>query len=225
MGLDQRRPAIARDGELRRIDPGLDAAIDGFQEVVAMVLRVKREEIVAEQSVENLLLPRTDAERFTIRPGDMPEMNDHEIRASLTKHSGQQGKVIVLHEHDSRFAHYLLEHRLSELVVDYPILLPVVEVEFGPRVSDVAERPKRLVRKAVVITLFFVFAQPDAPQSVSGLIRRNPCSRALIARGAVGVTAAMAHPDAAACTHDRVQGAREAARWSGPTNVVAVERM
>ena len=61
------------------IDARLDAAVDGFEEVVAVVLHVERQQIVAEQAVENLVLPRADAERFAVGPGNVPELDDHEI--------------------------------------------------------------------------------------------------------------------------------------------------
>ena len=198
------------------VDARLDEAIDGLEKIVAVQLHVKAEQIAAEQTVEDLFLPRADAERFAVRPGDVPEVADDRIRAARLDHSRQQREVIVLHEHDGRRALDLLEHRLGELRVDARVLLPVGGVEDGPRVGDVAERPQRAVREAVVVALFLFLGQPDAPQRVGRLVRRNGEASALVGGFAIAAAAAMRDPHAAGGAHDRIERRDEAARRANP---------
>ena len=163
----------ARHREALVVDARLDETIDGLEKIVAVQLHVKAEQVAAEQAVENLFLPRTDAERFAVRPRDVPEVADDRIGTLPLDDSGQQRKVIVLHEDDGRRAVDLFEHGVGELRVDARVLLPVGRVEDRPRVSDVTERPQRAVREAVVVALLFFMGQPDAAQRVGRLVRRH----------------------------------------------------
>ena len=74
----------ARHRKALVIDARLDQAIDRLEKIVAVQLHVKSEQVAAEQPVENLLLPRTDAERLAMRPRDMPEVADDRVRAALS---------------------------------------------------------------------------------------------------------------------------------------------
>ena len=70
------------------------------EEVVAVELGVEAEHGAAEQAVDDLLPPGTDAEGFGVRPGNVPEGDDGRLGQSLPHHAGQQREVVVLHEHD-----------------------------------------------------------------------------------------------------------------------------
>src|SRR6266480_1057349 len=57
-----------------------DEAVPPFgvalQKVIAVQLDVKSDQIAAQQSVEELFLPRADAKGLPVRPRDVPEMAD-----------------------------------------------------------------------------------------------------------------------------------------------------
>src|SRR5216117_1229832 len=95
--------------------------------------------------------------------------------------------MIVLHEDDGRSAFYFFENGLGKLPVYRTILRPVVGIKSRSRIRDVAERPERLVREAVVVALFFLLGQPHVPQGVRRLVRRNRHASELVAHDAVRV--------------------------------------
>jgi hypothetical protein len=91
-----------------------------------MRLRVEADEIGAEQAVQQILLPRTDAECFRIRPRDVPEHGDLRIGPLGLQQRGQQGEVIVLNENDGTAgAAQLVECRARELPVGDLVMRPV----------------------------------------------------------------------------------------------------
>ena len=137
------------------VDARLERAIDGVEEVVAVILHVKAEQIVAEQSVQDVLAPRADAKRLAVGPRNVPELADGHVRPRLLHEARQQREVIVLHEDDGAIVGHLLDHRIGEAAVHPHVLLPVGIVEFGTRVGDVTERPERVVGAAVVVALLF----------------------------------------------------------------------
>ena len=55
-------------------------------------------------AVQQLVLPGADPERFGVRPGNVPEDRDPCIGTPLLQEPGQQGEVVVLHEHDRLLA-------------------------------------------------------------------------------------------------------------------------
>src|SRR5213075_865937 len=59
-GLDGGRPLAAGDREALPVDPRLERAVDRLEEVVAVVLRVKADEVGAQHPREQLLLPGAD---------------------------------------------------------------------------------------------------------------------------------------------------------------------
>ena len=169
----------ARHGEALVVDARLDEAIDSLEKIVTVQLHVEPEQIAAEQTVEDLFLPRANAECFAVGPRDVPEVADDGIGTAPLDDPRQQREVIVLHEDDRRRAFDLVEHGLRKLRVDARILLPVRCVEDGSGVGDMAERPQRAVREAVVVPLLFFMRQPDAAQRVRRLVRRNGEASAL----------------------------------------------
>ena len=67
----------------------------------------------------------------------------------------------------------LLKHRLRKLPVYGLVVLPVGGAEDRPRVRNMAEWPKTLIGKSVVVTFFLIFGEPHAMKSVVWIIRRN----------------------------------------------------
>ncbi|MCR4414716.1 MAG: hypothetical protein NUV77_20055 [Thermoguttaceae bacterium] len=204
------------------VDLRLDRAVHGVQEVVAVVLDVERQEVVAQQAVQDFVLPRADAERLAIGPGDVPELGDHEVVAGILEHPRQQGEVVVLDEHHRRFAADLVEHRGGELPVDLDVLLPIGAVEPRPGIGDVAQRPEGLVGEPVVVALLLGLGEPDAPEGVRGAFRGNGHAVLFVDDGLVGVAAAVGHPGAAADPHHGIQGGRQAAGRAHAADRIAV---
>ncbi len=81
-------------------DAAFEEPVDGLQEVGAVRLDVKADEVGPEQPVEQLALPGTNAERFRIGPGNVPEHGDSRIGPAFFDHRRQQGEVVVLHQQE-----------------------------------------------------------------------------------------------------------------------------
>ena len=79
-------------------DPAFEEPVDRLQEVGAVRLDVKADQVGAEQPVEELALPRTNAKRLRIGPGNVPEHGDSRVGALCFDQRRQQRKVIVLHQ-------------------------------------------------------------------------------------------------------------------------------
>src|SRR6185436_20956095 len=90
--------AAARDRELLAVDESFELAVDGVEEVVAVKLDVEREQVVAQQAVEQLALPGADPEDLGVGPGNVPELEDDGRREPLLDHARQQGEMVVLDE-------------------------------------------------------------------------------------------------------------------------------
>ena len=160
--------------EVFPVDARFDNAVDRLQEVGAVRLNVEAEEIGAQQPVHQFALPRTNPERLRIRPGNMPEDGHARVGPALLDHSRQQGKVIILHQHDrAADVLHLFQQGVRELAVHFLIMLPVAGAEQRARVGDVAKRPEPLVGEPVVIAFLFFLGQPDSPQGVARIVRRN----------------------------------------------------
>ena len=124
------------------LDARFQDAVHGLQEIVAVRLDMEPDQVRSQQSVEQLALPRTDAERFRVRPRDMPEHADARVRTALLDHPRQQREVIVLHDHD-RLLHvaHLVPERVGELLVDALVLLKIGGAKDRPGMRDMAKRP------------------------------------------------------------------------------------
>ena len=70
--------------------------------------------------------------------------------------------------------------------------------------GDVAERPESLVGKTVVITLFLFLREPDAPQRVLRMLRRDPNPVASVHGVPIAAAAAVRDPGSGAGPHDRL---------------------
>ena len=105
---------LTDDLGLLLVDPRFDGAIDGLHEVLAVIAKMKSQEVVAEQAVEQLFLPRKDAERLAVGPGNVPELGDDQVRIPLLEIARQESEVIILDEHKGRPAVGFLEDRVAE---------------------------------------------------------------------------------------------------------------
>jgi hypothetical protein len=203
-------------------DACLHVAIDGVDEVAAVVLRVEAEDGAAEHPVEELRAPRTDAERLGVRPRNVPERDDGGFRQAIVDVARHQGEVVILHEDDRVFGARLGTDRGGKALVHFDVLLPVAGAEHGPHVRDVTQRPQPFVREAVVIAALLLLGEPDAAQRVRGLAGRHldvvvPID-GLLVRGAV----AMRDPRAGAGAHDRLHRGDQATRRAADRDLIAL---
>ena len=97
---DERLAPPEHDRGALPVDPRLEEAVHRLEEVVAVLLRVEPDDARPEHPLEQLALPRADAEPLRARPRDVPEGDDRRARQALADHPGREGEVVVLHEHD-----------------------------------------------------------------------------------------------------------------------------
>src|SRR6185369_3715469 len=153
---NERRASLEHDAVPLAIDTRLELAIDGIEEVIAVMLDVESEKIVPEEAFQNLAFPGADPECFGVGPWNVPELAHNGTRRSLLDQSGKQREVIILDEDQGPGLSDFVEDSLGELLVDGNVLLPVLFTEEGPLVGDVAKRPKSFVGQAVVVPLLFL---------------------------------------------------------------------
>ena len=100
--------------------------------------------------------------------------------------------------------HFFLEHGRRELLVDRPILRPVLGPEERAVVHDVAERPEPLVGKSIVITLLFFLGEPDPLEHVLRILGGDSDFIPVIDDLPVGIAASMGNPGSSAGFEDRL---------------------
>ena len=203
-GPDEGFPAAPHDAEFFRIDPGFHQAVGRIQEVVAVVLNVKPDQIAAQHPFQDFLLVGADRKDLRIGPGDVPEQGDGRIRAFLLDHLRQEREVIVLDEDERFVRRQLFEKALGEFFIDLPVHLPVGLPEDRPRVGDMTQRPQSLVGKPVVIPFLFLLGQPDPFEDVPLIPGRDPELVPGVDKPPIGVSAAVCHPGPSAGPHDGI---------------------
>src|ERR1700722_1521259 len=70
-------------GKSLPLDARLERGIDCLEEIVAVRLGMETDQVRAKQAVEELPLPRANAERFRIGPRNMPEDGDARVGTRL----------------------------------------------------------------------------------------------------------------------------------------------
>src|SRR5215831_19487148 len=215
-GLDESGPLAARDGELLPLHAGLDGPLGRLQEIVAVVLRMKADDVRAQHAQEQLLLPGADAESFGVGPRDVPEESDAGVGARALDEAGQEREVVVLDEDERRLdVGRFLEHGGRELLVHRAVVRPVFRTELWPRVHDVAERPQSLVGEAEVVPRFLLLLSQTRRRVKSGSSCGNamrPCSSD-ISRSASPLAWATHTPPHARITGSMAVTRPEAGRW------------
>jgi hypothetical protein len=125
------------------------------------VLQVKPDEVVPEEPLVDLSAPWADAEDLGMRPRYVPEVGDPEIGTRRSQERRYEREVIVLDEHQGGIATNLLEDDLCEATIHLTVGIPVLHAKDGADICDVAKRPQRLIREAVVVALLLALAEPD----------------------------------------------------------------
>ncbi len=141
--------------------------------------------------------------------------------SSPAQHFGNEREVIVLDEHDRIVAVRFGDDRVGEALVDFLILEPVGTAEDRMRMGQVAQRPQRFVREAVVVALFLFLGQPDAAQQVRRLGRPDRHAPVPIGRRTIRRSTAVRDPDAGARPHHRLERRDQSARRMAGDDFVA----
>src|SRR5258708_1350962 len=124
--MHQRLMVAAVYGKPLEFHARLQRAIHGLQEVDAMRLDMKADQVRAEQSMEDLPLLRTNTEGFGIGPRDMPENRDPRVRPLFLDHAWSEREMVILNQHDRlRGVRHFLENGARDLLIDAPVLFPV----------------------------------------------------------------------------------------------------
>ena len=177
-----------------------------------MRLNVKANQVGAQQPVNEFTLPWANPEDFGVWPGDMPENRDAGVWANFLNHARNQCQVIVLRQENRRIhVRHFLQNSIGKPLVNPLVLQPVLGSKNRPGVRDVAERPKALVRKTIVVAFFFFVGEPDAAQCVTGAIGRNAEPVAGIDNFSVSAARAVRNPCAVACQQNGFEGRDHAA--------------
>src|ERR1700730_18439711 len=186
---------VALYGEALAIDARFHNSIGCLEEVIAVRLYMETDQVGAQESIHQFSLPRTNAECLLVGPRNMPENCHPSIASSLFEKPGQQREMVVLHQNHRVYrAFHLFEQSVSELVVDSLVMLPIIGTEDRPGVRDVAERPKTLIGKPVVVAFLFLFGEPYPPQRVLRILWRYAQTVIVVNRFHVGVAAGLRPP-------------------------------
>src|SRR5260370_40612808 len=193
-------------GETFAIDARFHNPIGCLEEVIAVRLYVETNQVGAQESVHEFSLPRANAECLLVGPRNVPENCHPSIASSLFDKPGQQREMVVLHQNDRvKRTFHLFDDSVSELVVDSLVVFPIIGPEDRPGVRDVAERPKPLIGKPVVVAFLFLFGEPYPPQRVLRILWRHAQTIMLVNRFHVGITAALSDPGSIAGAEHRFQ--------------------
>ena len=130
------------------------------KEIAHVVVGVKADQVGAEQSRDHLFAPRHHPKRLERWEWDVQEEPNRRIGHLVAQHLGQEHELVVLHpDHIARPRD--LEHRVAETLVGLDVRLPHRQLELDVLDEVVEQRPKRAVRKAVVVAAYDVFGQED----------------------------------------------------------------
>jgi hypothetical protein len=118
------------------------------QEVVAVRLGVEGDDIGTKQPVQHLLAPRQPAEDLRRRERHVQEEPDR-AGARTPEQTRHEHQVVVVHPAEAASTH----PDRGETLVHVPVGPPPAPLEDGLLDQPVQQRPKRPVRKAVVVVL------------------------------------------------------------------------
>ena len=176
-----------------------------------MVLQVKAEQIITEHAIQQFVFPGKGAESFAIRPRNVPELGDRQVRIPRFEHPRQQREMIILDENQSGTAIRLFQNGFRKQLVRIPIARPVFGAETRTMERRVTQRPESLVRKAVIVAFLRLFRQPDSAKRIGRRLRRDTHMIPRIDHLPVRIAAAMRDPHAARSPQNWVQRCRQTA--------------
>src|SRR5580704_18298597 len=92
---DQRDVAVPLHCKSLPFNARLDCAVHGLEKIIAVRLNMEADQVGAQEAVNELALPGTNAEGLRIGPRNVPENCDAGVGPRIFQHARQQCKVIV----------------------------------------------------------------------------------------------------------------------------------
>src|SRR5581483_4490860 len=87
------RRTAAADTAMLNVDHRFDAAVYRVQEIGAVVLKMKPEEIVSQQAVQEFFAPWKHAKHLAVGPRNVPELGHDQLGIPLFEHPRQKSEV------------------------------------------------------------------------------------------------------------------------------------
>ncbi len=138
----QRGMPVPHHRKVFPIDARFQRAIHGIQKIVAVPLDMETDQIGPQQAFQQFALPRANSEGLRIRPRNVPENSDTGVRAMPFDDLREQGKMIILDQHDGAFlVGDFLEDGGGEFLVNRAIRIPIAGAKLGAGMRNVAQRP------------------------------------------------------------------------------------
>ena len=181
------------------------------QEVPAVALHLKGDQVVGEQSRDQLAPPRADAKSIRVGPRDVPEERGAGVGPQRPQRRRHERQVIVLDEHRRVGRSDLGVNRRGEPRVDVLIGRPILAAKLRTDVDHVAQRPQALVGKAAVVRGERRLLEPQPAKHVRRTLGRHQHLVGRIDHEPVGRAGAVRDPHAASLAHQRVQRHGDAA--------------
>jgi hypothetical protein len=215
---DEGALAPVGDAPAGAVHAGVGRGVHTVEEVPAVRVGVKAHEVVREQAVQQGLVLRAGPEHVPRGPRDVPEVREKGVRTLLADRPWGQREVIVLepdHGVGSR-AVGRVENRVGEVGVGVAVLPPELVTRGHLRRVEVTQRPEHLIAVPAVVALDLLVGQPDAPEIVSGVLRRDRNGVVRADDLSVGVAVAPRDPRPSGGLHHGVERGGETAR--GPVD-------
>ena len=183
VGADPDLAALPDDDAAVVVDLGADQLAAALQEVAPVGLRVEADDVVGEQAgVELLADPRRQhAPRVRLRPGDVDEVVQEDVRAGAAHELGQRVEVVVVDHHDRVLDVLdLLDDGAREVLVDDVVAelerLDLVAADVrrvGEIPQVVLDEPQHRVGEDVVEAVVGLGRGLDEPHEVVAAGRRG----------------------------------------------------
>ena len=193
------------------IDLAFHESIHRVQKILAVIASMKSQDVGRQHVQQHLPLPRAHAEGLGIGPRDMPEQRDRGLGYLPANQLRQQREVEVLNQNHGTGGVRLRRHHLGELGIHVLIGAPVAGAKRRSHVGQMAQRPKPLIGKTIVVTAFLFFGEPHAAQSVRGVVGRYSNLIVSVHGRSIRRAGAVRHPHARAGAHDGLERRHHAA--------------
>ena len=133
--------ALQRHRHVLAVDLALEKAIHRVEKILAVIARVKTQNVGRQHMRQHLALPGTHTESLGVRPGDMPEQGDRRAGNFFANQQRQQRKMKILDENDRGRGGRFRRDDLRELGVDLFVCAPVAGAKRRPDIGQMTQRP------------------------------------------------------------------------------------
>jgi hypothetical protein len=113
--------------------------------------------------------------------------------------------MVILQPDDSGLPATFFGHHRGEVGIDLLVVVPVQGFEDGALEVEVAKGPQGAVGKAIVKSPQLGFTQPDTPQGILRIVRRDLHLILGVDNLSIGTPAPPGNPGAMAGLHDRIK--------------------